>query len=83
MALKSVSMPILGDKRYGGEDSDRTYLHAFELNFQCFGVQYSFQSFPSTGRMFGDERFKVAFERLTENHYAKSGDDQPVRSWRF
>lgn len=91
VALKSVSMPILGDKRYGGEDSDRTYLHAFQLNFQCLGIQYSFKSFPSTGSMFNDERFKAAFERLTEDSYGetegkigcKRGGDQSPLAWSF
>ena len=28
VAMKSISAPILGDSRYGGEDADRGYLHS-------------------------------------------------------
>ena len=31
MALKSIGAPILGDTLYGGETSDRLYLHAWHL----------------------------------------------------
>ena len=31
VALKSLGSPIDGDERYGGQPSDRTYLHAFAL----------------------------------------------------
>ncbi|MBE0363910.1 tRNA pseudouridine32 synthase / 23S rRNA pseudouridine746 synthase [Pseudoalteromonas ulvae UL12] len=33
VALKSLSAPILGDSLYGGTLSDRTYLHAYALEF--------------------------------------------------
>ncbi len=36
VAMKSLGAPIAGDQRYGGEDSDRGYLHAFAL--QCTPV---------------------------------------------
>jgi tRNA pseudouridine32 synthase/23S rRNA pseudouridine746 synthase len=33
VALKSLGSPILGDKLYKGETSDRTYLHAYCIRF--------------------------------------------------
>ena len=33
VAMKSLGAPILGDQRYGGQDADRTYLHAWRLSF--------------------------------------------------
>ncbi|MDA8622456.1 TIGR01621 family pseudouridine synthase, partial [Psychrosphaera sp.] len=33
VALKSLSAPILGDQLYGGEVSDRVYLHSARLDF--------------------------------------------------
>ena len=38
VALKSLSAPILGDELYGGEQSDRLYLHAFALVFE-YGLE--------------------------------------------
>lgn len=34
VALKSLGAPILGDKRYGGEQAERCYLHAWRLEFE-------------------------------------------------
>ncbi|WP_034730697.1 TIGR01621 family pseudouridine synthase [Bacteriovorax sp. Seq25_V] len=47
VAMKSLGSPILGDKRYGGSDSDRTYLHAFELSFELNGEEFSFKVLPT------------------------------------
>lgn len=33
VAMKSLGAPILGDRRYGGSDAQRTYLHAWSLRF--------------------------------------------------
>src|SRR5690606_33414184 len=33
VAMKSLSAPIIGDRRYGGCPADRLYLHAWELHF--------------------------------------------------
>lgn len=40
VALKSLASPIIGDARYGGEASDRGYLHAFKMRFELFGKRY-------------------------------------------
>ena len=52
VALKSIGSPILGDQRYGGDPSDRGYLHAFYLNFVWKGEHKSYQYLPSTGSEF-------------------------------
>lgn len=33
VAMKSLSAPIIGDRRYGGSTADRLYLHAWQLHF--------------------------------------------------
>lgn len=50
VALKSISAPIYGDLRYGGTESDRTYLHAFRLEFSFMGQQYQFTEWPDWSR---------------------------------
>lgn len=46
VALKSIGAPILGDLAYGGESADRTYLHAFCLEFEWHGKPVSYQACP-------------------------------------
>ena len=52
VALKSLGTPILGDRLYGGEQSDRVYLHAFGLRFQLNNRQYVYVTPPSYGELF-------------------------------
>lgn len=52
VALKSVSQPIVGDFRYGGEESDRTYLHAYKLKFVFNGQALTYLELPLDGRIF-------------------------------
>lgn len=52
VAMKAVGMPVVGDKRYGGEVSDRMYLHAYALSFDFKGQPYSFQCEPKSGELF-------------------------------
>lgn len=48
VALKSVSAPILGDARYGGQSADRMYLHAAALQLNWSGrVPVSLVCWPS------------------------------------
>lgn len=37
VAMKSISAPIDGDQRYGGNDAKRTFLHAYYLSFTYSG----------------------------------------------
>jgi len=52
VALKSIGSPILGDKRYGAEESDRGYLHAFHLSFDWYGITKTYQYLPDNGEKF-------------------------------
>lgn len=52
VALKSLGAPILGDVRYGGEESDRGYLHAFQLSFEWLGEAKIYQFIPDFGEVF-------------------------------
>lgn len=52
VAMKALSMPIVGDRRYGGEEADRLYLHAAKLEFQFHDQAYSYTAMPSIGEYF-------------------------------
>lgn len=56
VALASLGVPILGDTLYGGESSDRCYLHAMALQFDYKGQQYQFMQQPHLGTMFVDQK---------------------------
>ncbi|WP_434355690.1 TIGR01621 family pseudouridine synthase [Parasalinivibrio latis] len=49
VAMKSVGAPLLGDELYGGEASDRGYLHAYALRFHYKGENFSFVLSPQMG----------------------------------
>lgn len=49
VALKSLSAPILGDIRYGGEAADRGYLHAFALRFTWQNQSWALRLLPQSG----------------------------------
>ncbi|MGX9461329.1 TIGR01621 family pseudouridine synthase [Shewanella sp. A14] len=52
VALASIGVPIAGDQLYGGELSDRCYLHAYSLHFNYLGQEYAFQQQPLLGEFF-------------------------------
>lgn len=52
VALKSIGAPILGDRRYGGTEHDRGYLHAFQLVFVWQGEVKTYQYLPDSGECF-------------------------------
>ncbi|MEH6811663.1 MAG: TIGR01621 family pseudouridine synthase [Motiliproteus sp.] len=52
VAMKSLGAPIVGDQRYGGEDQDRGYLHAYGLQFQWQGESIRLVCAPTIGEMF-------------------------------
>lgn len=49
VVMKSLGSSILGDTLYGGDDSDRMYLHAYKLAFPYKEELFSFTSYPKTG----------------------------------
>lgn len=61
VALKSIGAPILGDSRYGGEHSDRMYLHASVLSFVLNDEKYTIQSKPNAGTYFIASKFCEIF----------------------
>ncbi|GAB3380405.1 pseudouridine synthase [Spongiibacter taiwanensis] len=56
VVMKSLGVPILGDRRYGPAEQqgcwDRLYLHAYSLQFSLAGQPYEFQRLPTVGREF-------------------------------
>ncbi|TQV81475.1 TIGR01621 family pseudouridine synthase [Aliikangiella coralliicola] len=52
VALKSLGAPILGDQRYGGTQSDRGYLHAYQLSFTWKGELINCRCAPDTGQFY-------------------------------
>jgi len=57
VALKSNGTPILGDERYGGEEADRLYLHAYHLAFEFNKKMFRYQAAPSSGPQFLSDSF--------------------------
>lgn len=55
VALKANGTPILGDKRYGGEQADRLYLHAYALTFHYSGKEYRYQLKPDLSEHFSED----------------------------
>lgn len=60
VALKSLGSAILGDQLYGGNVSDRGYLHALMLNFHYGEQEIKLISFPSSGSLFVDNKTNIA-----------------------
>lgn len=57
VALRSLGAPILGDIRYGGETSDRAYLHAWQLSFPWQNEIRCYQVLPEQGDLFSSRAF--------------------------
>ncbi|MCC2616731.1 TIGR01621 family pseudouridine synthase [Aestuariibacter halophilus] len=64
VAMKSNSAPILGDARYSGEAADRTYLHAYALQFDYQGQPQCFQRIPEHGEWFQHPSVQTAIDAL-------------------
>jgi tRNA pseudouridine32 synthase/23S rRNA pseudouridine746 synthase len=56
VVMKSLGVPILGDRRYGpsNQECDRMYLHAMALRFQFRGGEKHYVCFPHEGEAFTD-----------------------------
>lgn len=52
VALKSLGAPILGDELYGGQVSERTYLHAFAIKFMYQNTPMEILCPPTQGEHF-------------------------------
>lgn len=67
VALKSLGSPILGDLRYGGEEADRGYLHAYSLQFDWQGEAVRYVSLPKSGAYFSPELSAFVTAQLGES----------------
>ncbi|WP_295877528.1 TIGR01621 family pseudouridine synthase [uncultured Zhongshania sp.] len=56
VVMKSLGVPILGDRRYGpsNQECGRMYLHAMALRFQFRGIEKHYVCFPHEGEAFSD-----------------------------
>ncbi len=63
VALKSLSVPIHGDKLYGGIESDRCYLHCYKMSFSLFNRLYEVESNNFEGLLF-DNKFRKKLEEI-------------------
>ncbi|WP_086932236.1 TIGR01621 family pseudouridine synthase [Agarilytica rhodophyticola] len=61
VALKSLSAPITGDKRYAGDMADRMYLHASYLRFFFEGKEFLFSCQPNFGEFFLNSAFQELY----------------------
>lgn len=59
VALKSIGSPILGDELYGGQQSDRGYLHAFALRFIYNQQEIELMCWPNNGLLFQQHRSQL------------------------
>lgn len=64
--LKSLGSPILGDSLYTGTFSDRTYLHAYCLDFIDQSEPIRLQCMPISGERFTDSIFVKVTQKFAE-----------------
>jgi tRNA pseudouridine32 synthase/23S rRNA pseudouridine746 synthase len=64
VALKSIGSPILGDDLYKGDNSDRTYLHAYCIRFSFQQQPICIICSPNKGDMFLSEATKQLVTNL-------------------
>jgi tRNA pseudouridine32 synthase/23S rRNA pseudouridine746 synthase len=62
VALKALSAPIIGDKRYKGSASDRLYLHSYMIQFSLNQQLYSITCMPNEGELFNQQTLRSVFE---------------------
>lgn len=67
VALNSLGSPIMGDKLYGGIDSDRGYLHAYALCFELGNKQYQYQQAPLEGSWFSIDSVQHGVEAIYQS----------------
>ena len=63
---KSLGSPILGDMRYGKNESDRMYLHCYAIRFHYKGVDYFYDSYPKDGKFFTEHK-ALFLDNLSKN----------------
>ena len=71
VVAKSLGSPLLGDKRYGGENSDRMYLHAWKISFNLNNKEFNFDSWPRVGEHFINLNQEEFNSQEIWNYFAK------------
>ena len=64
VALKSIGAPILGDTLYGGEASDRLYLHAWHLHLPLSSGELSVTAPFDTGEVINEADVQTWYNGL-------------------
>jgi len=64
--LKSLGSPILGDNLYGGTSSQRTYLHAYCLDFIDQSERIRLQCMPTSGELFTKSNFAQVNQKFAK-----------------
>lgn len=77
VAMKSIGAPVLGDRRYGGSESDRGYLHACGLRFEYAGTAFQFGELPQIGAEFNDSLVQAAIREALDGWLA-AGLSAPI-----
>ena len=72
VVMKSLGAPILGDTRYGNQQEDRMYLHAFYLTFIFKETPYQFDLYPNQGKYFVTDDIKQNFNELWNSNMTQS-----------
>lgn len=70
VAMKSNSVPVLGDSIYANataDEFDRLYLHAYRLAFVYDEQKFEFEVLPNTGELFRGESFLAALAAIDAN----------------
>ena len=55
---------VIGDARYARDNSDRMYLHAYQLAFSLYDEHYCYQQLPKIGLWFTRTEIVHTIERL-------------------
>lgn len=69
VALNSLGSPVCGDPLYQSAEAwryDRTYLHAFKLQFELDGNAFSFTATKMDGDLFQDAECQTALQAYAE-----------------
>ncbi|MDO4222827.1 MAG: TIGR01621 family pseudouridine synthase [Acinetobacter sp.] len=68
VAMKSIASPILGDELYQGDVADRTYLHAYRLQFSYLGQMIDVYDLPEHGEFFQKDTVQQQLNLLVAQH---------------
>lgn len=64
VAMKSNSTPLIGDTLYSGSQSDRMYLHAYQIGFSYKGEDIVVSCLPEQGDLFLSKPFQQWHQAL-------------------